>query len=149
MLLYITKKLLVSSILFFSIASTYAQENTNVELIAFSKGKGTVISGVQKVSAKQLPDSLVLKAIAPTNSKYVVKYRMIFGPGAEPAIDNNPNEFDMAENKAVLASDMLQALGKPNQHLAFDVWTVYKIDGTGKIQDTKFSRTLYKISFTE
>jgi hypothetical protein len=132
-----------------SVFPAKAQENTQVELSAFYKGKPVKLTAQQKISVKQLPDSLVLTAITPAKGRFIIKYRMIFGEGSEPVIDNNPGDFDLAENRSVVKPDILQAVAQPNYHLAFDVWMVFKINESGKTIDTRFERMTYKIAFSE
>lgn len=137
---------LVSCTAFFS----FIPVSTTVEVLAYHKGKMKILGSQEKISAKDLPDSLVLKVIAPDKAKYILKYRTLFGEGLAPVInDQEANEFDVAERSATIQSDMLQVVGQSNHYLAFDVWTVYKIDGNKKTVNTDFKRILYKISFTE
>ncbi len=142
------------SVLLFLIICTpffsFIPVSTTVEVMAYHKGKMKILGSQEKISAKELPDSLVLKVIAPDKAKYIVKYRTLFGEGLAPVInDQEANEFDVAERSATIQSDMLQIVGQSNHYLAFDVWTVYKIDVNKKTVNTDFKRILYKISFTE
>ena len=129
---------------------SFSQVSTKIEVAAYNHGKKRILGPQENISAKNLPDSLVIKVIADDNAKYILKYRTLFGEGLSPTInDKEANEFDIAEKSATIQPEMIQVLGQSNHFLAFDVWTVFKIEGGKKTESTDFKRVLYKISFTE